>query len=73
MLTFAAAAAADGTGILCKILLIGLIVALVVGIAQALGFLENRFASSASPLGRLTGLAVFLLLLLVYVFFCGDS
>lgn len=66
----AATTASEGTDILCKILLIALIITLVVGLAQAIGVAGDRLAAGVGALGRFTVLGVFLVLLLVYVFFC---
>lgn len=69
--TLTAASTANGTDILCKILLIALVVTLVFGLVQVLGIAERVTAAGAGGVaGRFSGLLVFLVLLLVYVFFC---
>lgn len=64
--TLADATTADGTGLLCKILLVALVVSLIVGLASALGIAD--LAERAG--GRFNALIVFIVLLVVYVVFC---
>lgn len=58
-----AQAAAEGTGILCTILLIATIIAFIVGIVEALGL--KNFTGS-----RFGALVVAAILLVVYVVLC---
>ena len=68
MSVLAAVNTADGTGILCTILLFATIIAFIVGLAQALGFADRLGGINAG--GRFSGLIVFVVLLIAYVLFC---
>lgn len=64
----AAVDTANGTGILCTILLFATIIAFVIGLAQVLGLdFINRVGTAG---GRFGGLIVFVVLLIAYVLFC---
>lgn len=63
----AAVNTANGTGILCTILLFAVIIAFVVGLAGALGLAGDRLGIGN---GRFSGLLVFVVLLIAYVLFC---
>lgn len=64
--TLAAVNSGNGIDLLCKILLVGLVVSLIVGLAAVLGFggIGDRVG------GRFNALFVFVVLLVVYVVFC---
>ena len=64
----AAVSTANGTGILCTILIFATIIAFIVGLAQALGLDGGRLGSAG---GRFGGLIVFVILLVAYVLFCN--
>ena len=59
-------AGSSGTELLCKILFVGLVVSLIVGIASALGLADL----AARVGGRFNALVVFIVLLVIYVVFC---
>lgn len=63
-----AQSAAEGTGILCTILLIATVIAFIVGIAQALGVLGGR--TTTAPAGRYGTLVLAVILLVVYILVC---
>lgn len=65
-MTLLAATTAEGTGILCTILLFATIIAFIIGLAQVLGF-ADRLGTVG---GRFSGLIVFVVLLVAYVLFC---
>lgn len=62
----AAVNTANGTDLLCKILFVGLVVSLIVGLVSVLGLggMAERIG------GRFNALFVFILLLVIYVVFC---
>lgn len=63
----AAVNTANGTGILCTILLFATIIALILGLVQAVGLDGGRLNGVG---GRFGTLIVFVVLLIAYVLFC---
>lgn len=60
----AATTATGGAGILCTILLVATVIALIVGLAELLGFFSTGIG------GRFGALVVAVILLVVYVIVC---
>ena len=66
----AALSTANGTNLLCTILLFATIIAFVVGLAGALGLAGDRLGVGNS---RFSGLIVFVILLIAYILFCNGG
>ena len=64
----AAVSTANGTDLLCTIMLFATIIAFVVGFASALGLVGDRLGVGNS---RFSGLLVFVVMLIAYVLFCN--
>lgn len=62
----AAVNTSNGSDLLCKILLVGLVISLIVGLASALGF--GGIAERSG--GKFSALLVFIVLLVVFIVFC---
>lgn len=61
-----AQSAAEGTGLLCTLLLIATVIAFIVGVAQALGVLGAR----STPGGRYGALVLAVVFLVIYILVC---
>lgn len=64
--TLAAQSTAEGTGILCTILLIATVIAFIIGLTEAIGL--TRFTGTGN--GRFSTLLIAIVLLVVYLIVC---